>query len=40
MEHEINEEKRKATKKVFSFGNSNNTNNTEDESFNESSEIF
>lgn len=34
------EEKAKATKKVFSFGNSNNTNNTEDESLNESNEMF
>ena len=34
------EEKAKATKKVFSFGNSNNTSNTEDESINESSEII
>lgn len=34
------EEKAKATKKVFSFGNSNNTNNAEDENLNESSEVF
>ena len=36
------EEKAKATKKVFSFGNSNNdnVNNTEDEVVSESEEIF
>lgn len=40
MEHKLNEEKTKSTKKVFSFGNSNSTNNTEAENINESREVF